>query len=147
MSTTELLQENLTTVAEREPEMMSTFYGLLFERYPAARPLFGRNSQREQEKMLGEALTMLISQLDDMTFVEQTMLAVGRKHVDYGVEDHMYPWVAECLLETLKRGSGDAWTDEIATGWTGVLNTVSEIAIRGSALERADRSKASSTDA
>ncbi len=139
MSTAELLQENLGLIAERDPNMMATFYGLLFERYPASKALFGRRSQAQQEKMLGDALTALVMQLEDGAFVERTMLAVGRKHVEYGVEDHMYPWVGECLLETLKRGSGDAWSAELEAGWTAVINTIATIALKGAALEREER--------
>ncbi len=122
---------------------MSTFYGLLFERYPQARSLFGRNSQKEQQKMLTEALVALVMHLDDDSFIEQTMLALGRKHIDYKVEDHMYPWVGECLLETLKRASGPSWSPALESAWGDVLASISAIAIRGAGIERSERAAAS----
>ncbi|MEM7158308.1 MAG: globin domain-containing protein [Myxococcota bacterium] len=135
----ELLQDNLELVAERNPDLMAGFYSLLFERYPQVRPLFSRNSQAEQQKMLGEALTMLVAQVDDEAFVVETMRSVGRKHVDYGVEDHMYGWVGECLVETLARASGDAWNDALAEAWTGVVQTISDIAIEAGKAYRAEK--------
>ncbi len=142
-STRQLLEANLERVAANTPDMMATFYGLLFERYPAAKPLFGRNSQAEQQKMLGDTLMLLVANLDDPDFVQEKAAAIGRKHVDYNVEDHMYPWVGECLLETLKRGSGDEWTPDVASAWSGVLMTISNIAIEAAKDERASRKSSS----
>ncbi|MCH9681613.1 MAG: flavohemoprotein [Deltaproteobacteria bacterium] len=135
----ELLQANLDLISERDPELIGGFYTLLFERFPQARALFGRNSQAEQQKMLTEALVMLVSHLDDEAFVVETMTGVGRKHVDYGVEDHMYGWVGECLVATFARVSGDDWNDELAGAWTNVVETISAIAIRSAQQERASR--------
>ncbi len=135
----ELLQTNLELISERDPELIGGFYTLLFERFPQSRALFGRNSQAEQQQMLTEALTMLVSHLDDESFVVETMTSVGRKHVDYGVEDHMYAWVGECLVETFARASGDDWSDELAGAWTSVIETISTIAIQSAQRERAQR--------
>lgn len=139
MSNAQLLQSNLELVVSRDPDLMQIFYSTLFERYPSVKPLFGRNSRDEQAKMLTEAVAMLVSNVDDPEFVRTTMLAVGRKHVDYGVEDHMYAWVGECLVATLAQVSADAWTDELETAWTATLNAIADIALEGAAVERAER--------
>ena len=139
MSNAQLLQSNLELVVSRDPDLMQIFYSTLFERYPSVKPLFGRNSREEQAKMLTEAVAMLVSNVDDPEFVRTTMLAVGRKHVDYGVEDHMYAWVGECLVATLAQVSADAWTDELETAWTATLNAIADIALEGAAVERAER--------
>jgi hemoglobin-like flavoprotein len=139
VSNAQLLQSNLELVVSRDPDLMQIFYSTLFERYPSVKPLFGRNSREEQAKMLTEAVAMLVSNVDDPEFVRTTMLAVGRKHVDYGVEDHMYAWVGECLVATLAQVSADAWTDELETAWTATLNAIAGIALEGAAVERAER--------
>ncbi|MCR9160126.1 MAG: globin domain-containing protein [Nannocystaceae bacterium] len=139
MSNAQLLQSNLELVVSRDPDLMQIFYTTLFERYPSVQPLFGRNSRDEQAKMLTEAVAMLVSKVDDPQFVETTMLAVGRKHVDYGVEDHMYAWVGECLVATLAQVSGEDWNDALEDGWTATLEAISAIAIQGAAAERAER--------
>lgn len=118
---------------------MQAFYGTLFERYPEVKPLFRRNSREDQAKMLTEAIGMLIAKVDDPEFVRSTMLEVGRKHVGYGVEDHMYAWVGECLVTTLRRVSGDEWSDEIEQAWSGTLEAISKIALEGAAALRAER--------
>ncbi len=129
MSNAQLLQDNLELVVSKDPDLMLIFYGLLFERYPEVKPLFGRNSQEEQAKMLTEAVGMLVANVDDPEFVRTTMLSVGQKHVDYGVEDRMYGWVGECLVATLEQVSADAWTAELQAAWTQTLTAISGIAI------------------
>ena len=121
---------------------MLIFYGLLFERYPETKPLFGRNSQDEQAKMLTEAVGMLVANVDDPEFVRTTMLSVGRKHVDYGVEDRMYGWVGECLVATLEQVSGESWTPELGDAWTKTLTAISGIAIEGASALRDERQNA-----
>lgn len=118
---------------------MQIFYSTLFERYPQVQPLFGRNSRDEQAKMLTEAVAMLVANVDDPDFVKQTMVGVGRKHVDYGVEDHMYAWVGECLVATLAQVSADEWSPELETAWSQTLQAISNIAVEAAAAERAER--------
>ncbi|MBV1859034.1 MAG: flavohemoprotein [Nannocystaceae bacterium] len=142
MSNAQLLQDNLELVVSRDPDLMLIFYGFLFDRYPEVKPLFGRNSREEQAKMLTEAVGMLVANMDDPEFVRTTMLSVGQKHVDYGVEDHMYAWVGECLVATLAQVSADAWTAELETAWTEVLTAISSIAIEGGAALRNERKHA-----
>lgn len=139
MSNAQLLQDNLELVVSRDPDLMLIFYGLLFERYPEVKPLFGRNSQDEQAKMLTEAVGMLVANVDDPEFVRTTMLSVGQKHVDYGVEDQMYGWVGECLVATLEQVSAEAWTPELKTAWTQTLTAISGIAIEGASMLRHER--------
>lgn len=142
MSNAQLLQDNLELVVSRDPDLMLIFYGLLFERYPEVKPLFGRNSQDEQAKMLTEAVGMLVANVDDPEFVRTTMLSVGHKHVDYGVEDRMYGWVGECLVATLQQVSADAWSPELETAWTQTLTAISGIAIEGASMLRHERQNA-----
>lgn len=139
MSNAQLLQSNLELVVSRDPDLMQIFYSTLFERYPQVQPLFGRNSRDEQAKMLTEAVAMLVANVDDPDFVKQTMVGVGRKHVDYGVEDHMYAWVGECLVATLAQVSADEWSPELETAWSQTLQAISNIAVEAAAAERAER--------
>ena len=44
-----LLQSSFQLVAERQPQFITHFYDLLFERYPQVKALFGRNSRDTQK--------------------------------------------------------------------------------------------------
>lgn len=126
-----LLRESFELVIEREPNITHRFYGILFSRYPQVKPLFGRNSQAQQEKMLAEALTAVIDKLEDASWLEEKLMALGAKHVDYGVTDEMYPWVAECLISALAEVAAADWTPEHQKAWTEALNAIASIMLRG----------------
>ncbi len=78
-----LLRESFELVIERAPNLTHRFYGILFSRYPQVKPLFGRNSQEQQEKMLTEALAAVIDRLEDASWLEEKLMAMGAKDVDY----------------------------------------------------------------
>ncbi|MGK4003548.1 globin domain-containing protein [Sorangium sp. So ce1036] len=126
-----LLRESFELVLEREPNITHRFYGILFSRYPQVKPLFGRNSQAQQEKMLAEALAAVIDKLEDASWLEEKLMAMGAKHVDYGVTDEMYPWVADALISALGEAAGADWTPEHHKAWTDALNAIASLMIRG----------------
>ncbi len=43
---------------------------------------------------------------------------MGRKHLQFGVQDKDYETVGSALLWTLERGLGEDWTPEVAEAWT-----------------------------
>src|ERR1051326_3919691 len=96
-----VLRSTFELVVEKQPKLMQRFYEILFERYPQAKRLFGRNSQAAQEKMLTNALTAVIDHLDDASWLTNTLKALGAKHNGYGVTEEMYDWVGDSLLAAL----------------------------------------------
>ena len=110
---------------------MGRFYELLFERYPQAKVLFGRNTPEKQQKMLQETLVAAIEHLEEPAWIEQALGSIGRIHVDYGVEDHMYPWVGECLIAALSETLGDEWTPAHTEAWAEVYGTLTDFALKG----------------
>src|SRR3954469_17231505 len=93
----ELLRKSFGLVLEREPNLTHRFYGVLFAKYPQVKPLFGKNSSEHQEKMLAGALVAVMDHLEDASWLEETLTAMGAKHLDYGVKDEMYPFVGDAL--------------------------------------------------
>jgi hemoglobin-like flavoprotein len=123
----ELLRKSFVFVVEREPEVASRFYDVLFSRYPEAKPLFNRHDRVRQERMLGEMLVAVIAHLEDTAWLESQLKGLGRRHGSYGVTPPMYGWVATCLLETLASVSGDAWTPELASAWEEAITAVASL--------------------
>ena len=64
-----LLSESFEQAIQEEGVLMRRFYELLFERYPEAKALFGRNSAEQQQKMLQETLVAAIERLEDTAWV------------------------------------------------------------------------------
>lgn len=128
----ELLRESLAVVVEREPQITRRFYEILFERYPQVKPLFGRNAQRAQEKMLQEAIVAVVDHLEDAAWLTTTLGTMGRQHaVDYGVKPEMYPMVGASLLATLAELAGDAWTPAMEKAWSDAIGAIAGLMLAG----------------
>src|ERR1700709_2188256 len=111
-----LLRSSFDLVVEREPELTPRFYEILFARYPQVRPLFGRSGPAQAE-MLQQALVAVIEHIEDPSWLSQTLGALGKKHVDYGVTAEMYGWVGASLLAALAEAAGDAWSPALEGAW------------------------------
>ena len=131
MSTKALIEKNLELVTQNAPDLVARFYATLFERNPQLAPLFGRRSAEAQQQMLLQAIVAVVDHLEDSAWLNGTLRALGRKHVDYGVTDEMYPLVASALLDSLRDASGDGWDAATAEAWTGALTFVAETMIAG----------------
>lgn len=136
-----VLRKSLDLVVERQPQFTPRFYEIFFERYPQVKPLFGRNSAANQAKMLQEAIVAVMDHVEDASWLSSTLGSIGGKHVGYGVEDKMYPWVGECLLATLQEISGPAWTPEVKQAWTDAYAAISSLVIAGANRARAEAKK------
>jgi hemoglobin-like flavoprotein len=133
----EVLRESLGVVVEREAQITPHFYERLFRRYPQVRPLFSQRESGKQAQMLQEAIVAVVDHLEDGAWLQQTLEGMGKQHVDYGVEDHMYPWVKECLLETLEDLGGAAWQPAWTEAWDAALDAVAGLMLAGAAKQRA----------
>ncbi len=127
----EALRDSLALVASREPAITKRFYEILFERYPAARPLFSHNAPERQQKMLQDAIVAVVDHVEDASWLQETLSAMGAKHVEYGVTEEMYPWVGECLLATLAEIAKDAWTPRVERAWTDAYGAISGLMLAG----------------
>ena len=112
-----LLRQSFEVVASANPKFVSRFYEVLFERYPQARPLFPQNGMARQAEMLTQALVAVLDHLEDAPWLQETLGALGAKHVGYGVTREMYDWVGASLLATLAEVAGPAWTPELQGAW------------------------------
>jgi len=128
---TALLSESFEHAIREEGALMRRFYELLFERYPEAKELFGRNTPEKQQKMLQETLVAAIEHLEDPAWIEEALGSIGKLHVDYGVEDRMYPWVGECLIAALSDSLGEEWTPAHTEAWAAVYGTLTDFALKG----------------
>jgi hemoglobin-like flavoprotein len=112
-----LLRQSFEVVASANPKFVSRFYEILFERYPQTRPLFPQNGMARQVEMLTQALVAVLDHLEDAPWLQETLGALGAKHVGYGVTREMYDWVGASLLATLAEVAGPAWTPELQGAW------------------------------
>lgn len=128
-----LLRESFDQVVERSPFVTRRFYAILFERYPVTRAMFSPSPAglTRQERMLTDALAAVLEHLEDGPWLEETLFALGKKHVQYGVRDEMYDWVGECLLAALAEAAADQWTAQHAAAWTAAFLAIRDFMLAG----------------
>ena len=127
-----LVQTSFATIVPIADDAAALFYKRLFELDPSLRAMF-RGSMPEQRKKLMQMLTAAVKGLDRIEQLVPVVEDLGRRHVNYGVEDRHYETVGEALLWTLEMGLGSAFTPETKQAWTevyGLLATTMKNAAR-----------------
>jgi len=140
----QILTDTLPLVLARSPNLTGRFYEILFERYPAAAPLFRMDRLKAQEKMLADAIGAVVAHVEDAGWLVGTLKAMGARHLRYGVTEEMYGWVADSLLSAMAEAAGDDWTDEVRDAWTTALGAVAGLMQEGAREAQASSAAASS---
>ena len=122
-----MLQTFYDTLFQRYPQVRplfaktnmaeQTFYDTLFQRYPQVRPLFAKTNMAEQQKKLGQALALVVANLERPDVLTTALHEMGARHVGYGTEPPHYDAVGECLLHALAVTAGPLRNDELAQAW------------------------------
>src|SRR3954469_14531003 len=117
------LAENYQLLAGRMSALTASFYERLFVILPEARPLF-RIDMTLQSQHLAAALALIVTNLRHLDALEQPLADLGAGHAKVGVRPEHYPVLCRTIVETLRDGSGAAWSDEVQADWTAVLERV-----------------------
>src|SRR5207248_2311180 len=115
------LRDSFERAADNDPELVHHFYKRLFAAHPNLRSHFP-NDMREQEAALGAKLVEVLGHLEDPSYLETELPALGERHaVRYRVTPDMFGPVAESLVATLEAAAG-GWGDrqeELRREWSG----------------------------
>jgi hemoglobin-like flavoprotein len=122
-----LLKESFALVLQRAPRLTERFYDVLLERHPHLAPMFPSGVRAHQPERLAQALTVVVSKLDDGPWLARTLGELGRRHEGYGVTPEMYACVGEALLFTLREAAGELWNTELDAQWHAAYVTVARM--------------------
>jgi hemoglobin-like flavoprotein len=128
----QLVQESFAAIAPRGEALAARFYERLFGDYPELRPMF-KSAPQEQQKKLLAALTLVVQNLRKPEKLAPALEQLGKRHVDYGVEDEQYGAVGASLLLTLAEFAGDQWNEEVDFAWTVAYDLLSARMIESTA--------------
>ncbi|WP_369688929.1 globin domain-containing protein [Streptomyces sp. Wb2n-11] len=115
-------------VESQTAEMTVYFYAILFARHPQVRQLFPDNMDVQRDRLL-RGLLRIVDLADDPENLVRFCSLLGRGHRKFGALEAHYPAVGECLLASLARFAGTAWTAEAAAAWTRAYATASRVMI------------------
>ena len=121
------LLASLERLSGREPEFVEQFYALFFERHPEVTKLFGEHSLSEQEEMVQETFVSLVAVVENEPWLQTNLEAMGKSHAEYGVEDRMYDWLLECMLDALEMTLGADYLDEYGPAWRSALGHLTDV--------------------
>ena len=126
-----LVQSTWDTVKPDAETVAELFYARLFELDPSLQSLF-KGDMKEQGKKLMATLNLAVTSLTKLDEILPAVQELGRKHVKYGVPEESYQTVGQALLDTLAKGLGEAFTEEVKAAWTETYVTLSNVMIEAS---------------
>lgn len=113
-----LVQESWEKVVPISEKAAELFYGKLFEMDPSVEALFEIDTE-EQGRKLMNTINLAVRGLNKLDALVPVLKELGRRHLNYGVQDEHYDTVGGALLWTLEQGLGDAFTREVKEGLDG----------------------------
>ena len=117
------------SAASQDPDAVATlFYNRLFEVAPGVKPLFS-SDMKEQGRKLMQMIGVAVNNMDRIEEIVPAVIELGERHEGYGAEPDHYPVVGEVLLETLKAGLGEAFTDEAEQAWAKTYSALAGLMI------------------
>ncbi|MEO1524261.1 MAG: globin family protein [Planctomycetota bacterium] len=126
-----LVQSTWDKVKGDSETVAELFYGRLFELDPSLKSLF-KGDMKEQGKKLMATLNLAVISLTKLEDILPAVQDLGRRHVSYGVPEESYQTVGAALLDTLAKGLGDDFTDEVKEALTQTYVTLSTVMIDAS---------------
>lgn len=112
-----LVRETWRQVVPIADTAAAMFYDRLLADNPQLAPLFESSDMPAQRQKLVQAINMVVVSLDKLDSLQPAIRDLGRRHVDYGVEEAHYGQVGAALLATLEKGLGHAWSEDAETAW------------------------------
>lgn len=127
----DIIATTLPAVRENAMNITSTFYPLMFERYPEVKAYFNESHQREgtQRQALANAVVAYASNLDRLEVLGDAVSLIVQKHSSLNVLPEHYPIVGECLLEAISIVFGEAATEEVLSAWGEAYQQLADILI------------------
>lgn len=121
----EALKKSFAQIETAGQQAGHFFYNSLFERNPSYKAMFTSNMDVQIEKFLS-TLKLLVYSFEatgnngDYSLTANLKLPLenlGKKHEQLGVNLEMYKPVAEALLLSLEKFSGNSFTPELRKAW------------------------------
>jgi nitric oxide dioxygenase len=120
-----LIKKSWINVRKIKPEILGdVFYTKLFYDHPELRKMFPQEMEEQNIKLI-DMLNIIIERLEELDELKDEIIAVAKRHVDYGVKTQHYSMVAIALIWTLQKALGKDWTDELKSAWINCYTVLS----------------------
>lgn len=125
----QLIEQTLPAVEAHAFDITSTFYPLMFGRYPQVLNYFNQANQIRgtQRHALANAVIIYAKNLDRLDQLGERVSLIAHKHCSLGILPEHYPIVGECLLAAIAEVLGDAVNDDIIAAWGAAYQQLADI--------------------
>jgi hemoglobin-like flavoprotein len=131
----DVIRSSWPSIAANADGLTISFYKHLFEIDDGAARLFASVDMAAQRAKLAQALAVVVKSLDDPDRLLPAVAALGKRHANYGVEQHHFDSVGEALIAALAAMLGDVFDAELHAAWLEAYTLVASVMRR--ALVRA----------
>jgi len=100
------------------------FYSKLFFENPDLRKMFPQDMEGQYKKLV-DMLDTIVARLENLDELKGDIVAMAKRHNDYGVKPQHYNLVGKALLYALQKGLGKEWTDEVRSAWINCYSILS----------------------
>jgi nitric oxide dioxygenase len=125
--TAKVINATAAAVVANITNITTTFYPIMFSRYPATRDYFNpahqvsRDGLQAQPLALGTAIVKYVGLLSQPKEFKEAIELAAQKHCSLGVRAQHYPIVYECFMEAVANVLGEAVTPEVGAAWGKVV--------------------------
>ena len=122
-----LVRSSWSKIAERADVFAARFYDHLFTIDDSAARLFTGVEMAAQQWKLAQTLGVVVQALDDLDTLLPAVAALGKRHVQYGVQPRHFDTVGAALLLAFGDTLGTGFTPSIRTAWTETYALVASV--------------------
>ena len=120
-----MVQDSFAKVKPIADDAAKMFYAKLFELDADLKPLFKGDMEEQGRKLMG-MINTVVNGLSNLESIVPAVQNLGKRHAGYGVEDSHYDTVAAALLDTLGKGLGDEFTEEVKGAWVSAYTILAD---------------------
>lgn len=127
----DLLLSTFLKIEPQAEEFATTFYRILFEKYPNVQPLFSATNMQQQKIKLVQSLQLVIANVHNTEALNDILRALGARHVEYGAVLTDYPAIGDALLQALEKHLGKDWNFDAQQTWNAAYQMIAQMMTEG----------------
>lgn len=123
------VEDSFARITPEASRLAERFYALLFEAYPAVRPLFPADMASQQRKLV-QALALAVSHLRRPEPLSEALRNLGANHVAYGARPEHFAAVGETLIRVLSEFDKE-WSAPTEEAWKETFAAIAKFMTEG----------------
>jgi hemoglobin-like flavoprotein len=128
----ELIRRSFDAMWPVRAKLAALFYERFFELAPDARPLFPKEMERQNLKLM-DMIAAIVGAIENRDLFRSILAHTGRDHARFGARPAHFVAFGDALISGLEQQFGAAFTAEHKEAWTRLYDAVQRNMIAGAA--------------